>query len=148
MIVAKFGGSSVADAAAIRRLIDIVRSRQSARPVIVVSALAGVTDSLLALAPMVESGKGPAVDAAVLALVSRHAETARELPGAEAALEQIRTDAEALCRELTRSLGRRLSPAGLDALAGRGSSGARSSSPRRSRGRDSMPSGSTRGQSS
>ena len=120
MIVAKFGGTSVADAAAIRRLIEIVRSRLSAQPVVVVSALATVTDSLLALAPLVESGNGPAVDAAILALVARHAETARGLAGTEAAMERIRRDAEALCRELTRMLGRRLSPAGLDALAGRG----------------------------
>lgn len=120
MIVAKFGGTSVADAAAIRRLIEIIRSRQGAQPVVVVSALATVTDSLLALAPLVESGNGPALDAAILALVARHAATARGLAGTDAALERIRRDAEALCRELTRSLGRRVSPAGLDAVAGRG----------------------------
>ncbi len=120
MIVAKFGGTSVADAPAIRRLIEIIRERRSDRPVVVVSALARVTDALLALAPQVQSGKGPAVDAAVLALVRRHAETARDLPGAETAMEHIRVDAEALCRDLTRSLGRKLSPAALDALAGRG----------------------------
>ena len=73
MIVAKFGGTSVADAPAIRRLIEIIRERRSDRPVVVVSALARVTDALLALAPQVQSGKGPAVDAAVLALVRRHA---------------------------------------------------------------------------
>ena len=41
MIVAKFGGTLVADAAAVGRLIDIVRRRISERPLIVVSALAG-----------------------------------------------------------------------------------------------------------
>ncbi len=120
MIVMKFGGTSVADAAAIRRLIDIVRTRIEARPVVVVSALAKVTDALLALAPRVEAGNRDAVDAAVLALVRRHAETARELPGAEGALEQIRLDAESLCRGLTRAGKRRLQPAELDAVAGRG----------------------------
>ena len=40
MIVAKFGGTSVADAAAIGRLIGIVRSRAAEQPVVVVSALA------------------------------------------------------------------------------------------------------------
>ena len=120
MIVAKFGGTSVADAPAIRRLIEIIGARRGDRPVVVVSALAKVTDALLALSPMVESGKGPTVDAAVLALVRRHADAARDLPGAEAAMEQIRVDAEALCRELTRTLGKRLSPQTLDALAGRG----------------------------
>jgi aspartate kinase len=120
MIIAKFGGTSVADAAAIRRLIEIIRSRRGAQPVVVVSALATVTDSLLALAPLVESGKGPAVDTAILALVARHAATARGLAGTDTAVEWIRLDAEVLCRELTRTLGQRLSPAGLDALAGRG----------------------------
>jgi aspartate kinase len=120
MIVAKFGGTSVADGVAIRRLIDIIRSRRDAQPVVIVSALAKVTDALLAIAPLVESGQGTAVDAAVLALVARHAETARELPGSEKAVEQIRMDATALGRELTRSLGKRMSPAALDALAGRG----------------------------
>jgi aspartate kinase len=110
----------VADAAAIRRLIGIIRGRRDEQPVVVVSALAQVTDALLALVPLVESGKGQAVDAAVLALVARHAETARELPGSEKALEQIRMDATALGRELTRSLGNRMTPAALDALAGRG----------------------------
>ena len=66
MIVAKFGGTSVADATAIRRLIEIVRGRAGARPVVVVSALAGVTDALLALRSHVEAGQGAAVDVAVL----------------------------------------------------------------------------------
>ena len=45
----KFGGTSVKDADAITRLCDI--ARKEARPrVIVVSALAGVTDQLVELA--------------------------------------------------------------------------------------------------
>lgn len=120
MIVAKFGGTSVADAAAIRRLIEIVRGRAAARPVVVVSALSNVTDALLRLNSLVEADDGAAVDAAVRALVERHAETASDLSGAEAALEQIRLDAGALSRELTGALGRRLSAAELDAVAGRG----------------------------
>lgn len=46
MIVMKFGGSSVADADRIRAVADIVRDRMDRRPVVVVSALAGVTDLL------------------------------------------------------------------------------------------------------
>ena len=49
MIVMKFGGTSVEDSAAIERAADIVRGRLEQRPVVVVSALAGVTDSLLAM---------------------------------------------------------------------------------------------------
>ena len=55
-LVMKFGGTSVADAAALRRLIDHVRTakQSGARPVVVVSALGGVTNELLraAVAPI------------------------------------------------------------------------------------------------
>src|SRR5438445_72662 len=48
-MVLKFGGTSVADAAALRRLAGLVRHAQrTTRPIVVVSALAGVTDALLA----------------------------------------------------------------------------------------------------
>jgi aspartate kinase len=46
VIVMKFGGSSVADAECIRAAAEIVRQRVDRRPVVVVSALAGVTDLL------------------------------------------------------------------------------------------------------
>ena len=58
----KFGGTSVADADAIRRVVAIVRrqiERQAARrrpPVVVVSALSKVTDGLLQVARSVEAG--------------------------------------------------------------------------------------------
>jgi aspartate kinase len=50
VIVVKFGGTSVADAAAITRATEIVRGRLEREPVVVVSALAGTTNALLALA--------------------------------------------------------------------------------------------------
>jgi aspartate kinase len=49
MFVMKFGGTSVEDAQAISRLVNIVRGRLWQQPVIVSSAMAGVTDQLLAL---------------------------------------------------------------------------------------------------
>lgn len=54
VIVMKFGGTSVENADAIRRVISIVESRLHGLPVVVVSALAGVTDQLL------EAGNGAA----------------------------------------------------------------------------------------
>jgi len=48
MIVIKFGGTSVGDADRVANAIDIVAERQHLRPVVVVSALAGVTDDLVA----------------------------------------------------------------------------------------------------
>jgi len=120
MIVAKFGGTSVADALAIARLVDIVRSRVSHQPVVVVSALAKVTDALLGLASLVHAGDSAALDAAIGALVRRHDETARALSGAEAAMPAIAHDAAVVRLELGPALGRMLRPAELDALAGRG----------------------------
>ena len=45
----KFGGTSVQDAQAIDRVAAIVRERLNERPVVVVSALAKITDQLLAM---------------------------------------------------------------------------------------------------
>src|SRR6185295_17466573 len=47
-IVMKFGGTSVADAAAFENVARIVASEREAAPVVVVSAMSGVTDALLA----------------------------------------------------------------------------------------------------
>jgi aspartate kinase len=45
--VLKFGGTSVADAAAFQRAADIVRANRSVPVVVVVSAMSGVTDALI-----------------------------------------------------------------------------------------------------
>ena len=47
MIVMKFGGTSVEDAKAIDRVASIVQGRLAQKPVVVVSAMAKVTDTLL-----------------------------------------------------------------------------------------------------
>jgi len=47
-VVMKFGGTSVADAAAFENVARIVANERDAAPVVVVSAMSGVTDSLLA----------------------------------------------------------------------------------------------------
>ncbi len=64
VVVMKFGGTSVEDEAAIRRLIGIVRSRPGLQPVLIVSALAKVTDQLL------EAGRDAAGGHLGLALAS------------------------------------------------------------------------------
>jgi aspartate kinase len=118
MIVAKFGGTSVADAASIRRVIEIIRLRQKDRPVVVVSALAKVTDALLRLA---QSADGEdAVDQAISALVQRHEQIAADLPGAGPSLRQIHAEADELRRELLGTRTRTVSAADLDAIAARG----------------------------
>jgi aspartokinase len=56
MIVMKFGGTSVEDAPAIERVAAIVRSRAAEDPVVVVSAMARVTDQLLAAGQAAAAG--------------------------------------------------------------------------------------------
>ena len=56
MIVMKFGGTSVQDAAAIDRVAAIVRERLHEHPVVIVSALAKMTDLLLAMASAAGTG--------------------------------------------------------------------------------------------
>ena len=50
MIVMKFGGTSLRDASAIKTVCEIVRASLESRPVVVVSAVAGVTDALETIA--------------------------------------------------------------------------------------------------
>src|SRR3954468_14778408 len=50
MIVMKFGGTSVENATAIERVARIVRGRVKRKPVVVVSAMAGVTNALVRMA--------------------------------------------------------------------------------------------------
>jgi aspartate kinase len=120
MIVCKFGGTSVADGQAISRLVEIVRGRTSEHPVVVVSALARVTDTLLTLARRAGMADEAELDAGVSALLQRHEQVARELPNGAAAFEAISSDGAALRQELGCVRRRMATPAELDAIAGRG----------------------------
>lgn len=55
--VHKFGGASLADAPAVQHALGIITALGDNPPVIVVSALAGVTDALIALAQLALAGK-------------------------------------------------------------------------------------------
>jgi aspartate kinase len=82
MVVMKFGGTSVADRAAIERLMAIVRAERQAEaqreggdargPIVVVSALSGVTDRLLGLAAQAGAGDIDGARASVRDLHQRH----------------------------------------------------------------------------
>jgi aspartate kinase len=81
LVVMKFGGTSVEDARAILRTAAIVRGRRERglMPVVVVSAMAKVTDQLLAAAQA--AGRGDKAGALAIAarLRNRHTETAADL---------------------------------------------------------------------
>jgi aspartate kinase len=67
-IVMKFGGTSVADAAAFENVARIVAGERAAFPVVVVSAMSGVTDALLA-----------ATSSSLEPIFTRHLATAEQL---------------------------------------------------------------------
>jgi aspartate kinase len=128
MVVQKFGGTSVADPAAIRRLIEIVRTargRDGRGPAVVVSAMSGVTDLLLGIASAAGSGGGTAdALARIEQLRERHLAAVRELAAANdhdaltteinATLDQLAAVAQAL------TVLREVSPRTLDVIAAMG----------------------------
>ena len=75
-VAMKFGGTSVADPDAMGRLIEIVRHQMplagSPAPVVVVSALAGVTDTLVETVRLAGEGEGERTAAGLHALLARH----------------------------------------------------------------------------
>src|SRR3954447_26684872 len=77
MKVLKFGGSSVANAANIRKVVSIVK-RGSGPQIVVVSALGGVTDMLIKAGSLAESGDETYKDV-LHQLEVKHLDTAREL---------------------------------------------------------------------
>ncbi|MGH9579460.1 MAG: lysine-sensitive aspartokinase 3 [Terriglobales bacterium] len=79
MIVMKFGGTSVEDAAAIERAAAIVRGRLARQPVVIVSALARVTDQLLAMGRAAGSNNLAAALEQARQLRERHYTVAGEL---------------------------------------------------------------------
>ena len=124
MIVLKFGGTSVGDAEAIARTGRIVSTRvdQGGGAVVVVSALAGVTNALIALAEQAAKGHLIGALGAVEGLRSRHMEQATILLGeGERATETI-AELSAMADELAHlaealaTLGD-LTPRSLDAIS-------------------------------
>ena len=90
MVVQKFGGTSVADPDAIRRLIEIVRTartRDGAGPAVVVSAMSGVTDALLKVAADASAANADDALAGVAKIRDRHLAAARDLAPGDAALQ-------------------------------------------------------------
>src|SRR5271170_5184646 len=81
LVVMKFGGTSVEDAAAITRTAGIVAGRVAAgkRPVVVVSAMSKVTDQLLACAAAASRGDRTGAMALSQRLRCRHQDTVAAL---------------------------------------------------------------------
>jgi len=72
LIVMKFGGTSVADAERIRAVAGIVRERMDRGPVVVLSALAGVTDLLERAVDVARRGETDKLEPLLAELERRH----------------------------------------------------------------------------
>lgn len=119
MIVMKFGGTSVQDPEAVRRLIQVVAAEPRPR-LVVVSALAKVTDALLESARRAGRGDATAAGELVRALRERHRAMAALVSAPERKAELLR-DLDAAFGELesvVRALAvvRDVSPRSSDAL--------------------------------
>jgi len=124
-VVMKFGGTSVADPEAISRLIAIVRRQwevaraSGSAPVVVVSALAGVTDALIAVTRLAEDGDSEGAASALHRLVERHVAVASAVTNERRStvIEEIRhefAELNGLAHALT--VLRDVSPRSLDAV--------------------------------
>ena len=79
MIVIKFGGTSVGDADRVATAIDIVAERQSQKPIVVVSALAGVTNELVAASEAAKACDIDRVNKIIAGVRQRHEDVAMRL---------------------------------------------------------------------
>ncbi|MBC7650317.1 MAG: bifunctional aspartate kinase/homoserine dehydrogenase I, partial [Deinococcales bacterium] len=78
MRVLKFGGSSVANAENIKKVVSIVKQPNYQKAIVIVSALGGVTDLLIATGTAAANGDDNYKDT-LLSLEKRHIETAQAL---------------------------------------------------------------------
>jgi aspartate kinase len=125
VIVVKFGGTSVGDAAAIQRTAEIVKSKLSRDPIVVVSALGGTTNALLAVGE--QSAKGHLIGAlrGVETLRDRHLRECEALLGDSEESAEIAGELSAMFDELAHlaealsTLGH-VTPRSLDAITAHG----------------------------
>lgn len=98
MIVIKFGGTSVGDAARVADAIDIVAERRQLKPIIVVSALAGITNELIAATEAARDQKPELVKEIVAKIRQRHEDVAMQL------VQQKFDFFEAFLKQLTKQI--------------------------------------------
>ncbi len=134
MKVMKFGGTSVADQPAIERLIALVRAERQAEaqleggdprgPVVVVSALSGVTDRLLGVAALAGSGDVEGARTSLEDLRARHvkvSEVIRDGGLRHSVVESLNREFDELQRVVSAlAVLQEVSPRWMDALAATG----------------------------
>ncbi len=99
MNVLKFGGTSVGDAERIGRVAEIVAARRKEAFLVVVSAMAGITDLLVALGEAAREGDRTRAESLLQTFRERHREAASalSLPPDDAAVLLQAIDRETVC---------------------------------------------------
>ena len=91
MIVMKFGGTSVQDSDAMTRVISIIKSRLDRKPVVVSSATAKTTDTLLLCCKTAANGNYEKSSDIIRQIRNRHLKIATEMVSNESKLEELET---------------------------------------------------------
>ncbi len=99
MIVMKFGGTSVEDATAIKRVAEIVKKELPKKILVVLSACSGITNELIRTAHSVRDGSEKSALEIVDYIQSRHKTIAEELLK-ELFLEKVGLQIDVLCNEI------------------------------------------------
>ena len=128
MIVQKFGGTSVGDADRIESVCALIRKEKERRPVVVVvSAMAGVTNRLFEASQSALVGKTSDVEASLESIEALHRSTIAALVkdpkdrlALEADVKKVGEEARLLCQGM--SFLKEAPPRSLDALGGLGES--------------------------
>ncbi|HET6277403.1 MAG TPA: aspartate kinase [Candidatus Polarisedimenticolia bacterium] len=100
MLVMKFGGTSLAGPDEVRQVGGIIRRFAGRQPVVVVSAMAGVTDELIAAAGEAVAGQPREMERRFDRLRTRHLRAARALGLVDGAGGRLERDFDALFAEL------------------------------------------------
>ena len=125
MLVMKFGGTSVGGGRQLRGVAAIVARHREERPVVVASAMRGVTDLLLNVAGAAAGGNRKAVRAALRELRERHFAAIEEALDEPANRQEVHREVAGRLAQLRRSLTGvmllgELSPRSRDRIAGWG----------------------------
>ncbi len=100
MIVMKFGGSSVGSVERIRMVASLVSNFQNAQPVVILSAMGGVTDGLIDIGERAVRGRSSDVGERVSALREMHDDAVSELIVAPDRRKALNAELEPIWKEI------------------------------------------------
>ncbi len=96
LVVTKFGGTSVENGDAMRRVAEIVKNSPGDTTLVVISACAGVTNQLLHIGTLAGEGRAEEANALVMQIAQQHATIVEDvLPHPERAAVQSVIDISA-----------------------------------------------------